>query len=318
MFLKSRKLLLFLIVNTIMKIFLTSICLILLSAAIKAQQIVVNSLYQNNISYYNPAYTASQYKLRGGLQYRRQWDNWPGAPVNYMGQYEHNLDSINSGIGITVMREENGFSTFQTALIHYRYELKLSHLNRLSVGLTGGAMNHTFEPFWIVTDPNDPSLPAEGNQTKFVMNAGAMLKLNRFRLGLSVLQLNRSRFDQLNYKSQLHTVFTADYTWMITRKFNVEPSVFFITDAHFMTLTGLLRANYNNKFWALTGYRSGEAIIFGLGAIIKEKFSVGYNLDIWRSRLLNSATTYSHGIYLNYQIQRRALNPYKISGTPDF
>ena len=77
-----------------MKIFLTSTCLILLSAAIKAQQIVVNSLYQNNISYYNPAYTASQYKLRGGLQYRRQWDNWPGAPVNYMGQYEHNLDSI--------------------------------------------------------------------------------------------------------------------------------------------------------------------------------------------------------------------------------
>ncbi len=105
------------------------------------QQTPANSLYHNMISYYNPAFTAMQYTIRGGILYRNQWVGIDGTPTTYFGQYEQDLKTINSGIGVTLIRDEIGFSTVQSALINYRYELKLSRLNRLSFGISGGA-NH--------------------------------------------------------------------------------------------------------------------------------------------------------------------------------
>jgi type IX secretion system PorP/SprF family membrane protein len=152
---------------------------VFLPALAKTQQIVVNSLYHDVISYYNPAFTGTQHQLRGGIHYRNQWTKLNGAPVNYFGQYEQNFDSLNAGIGIVLMREEIGFSTFQMALVSYRYELKLSNLNRLSFGISGGFNNHIREPFWIVMNPDDPYLNFDKvSQTKFILNAGALLTLN--------------------------------------------------------------------------------------------------------------------------------------------
>lgn len=285
---------------------------------LQAQQIGANSLYRNSLGYYNPAYTAAEYKVRGGFQLQRQWDGWEGSPVNYFGQYEHHLDSINSGIGFTVMREEVGFSIFQSAFVNYSYELKLTRKNKLSFGLSAGAVNTLFDPFWAIFDPNDPEVPGKAAQTKFTLNTGILLTINRFRFGLSALQLNQPNFALLNYKSKLHTVITFDYKWLLTRKINLEPSIFFITDGVFMSATGQLRANYDNKFWLMGGYRSEEAILIGAGAIIHKRYSVGYFLDIRQSKLSNSGTYYSHGVYLNYQIQRPKPLPYRITGTPDF
>lgn len=300
-----------------MKNLLLVVCLVVLPFIVEAQQILANSLYHNIMPYYNPAFTASEYQLRGGLHYRNQWSGLAGAPVSYFGQYEHNFDSLNSGIGVTLMREDIGFITIQTAQINYRYELELSHVNRLSLGVSAGMGNLSVAPLWVNDYPNDPSLPGKESETKFTVNAGAMLKLNRFRLGLSALQFNQPNYDKLNYKSKAHAVLTADYKWLITRKFNLEPALFIMSDAVKASLTTLLRANYNNKFWAMAGYRSENLIIFGIGAIFFKKYSIGYNLDITRSKLTNINAQYTHGVYFNYQIQRRK-NSFKIIGTPDF
>jgi len=282
-----------------------------------AQQIGINSMYHNSISYYNPAYTASEYQLRGGVEYRSQWSEFDGAPVSYFGQYEMNFDSLNSGIGITFTRNEVGFSTFQTALLNYRYEVKLSRVNRLSFGLSGGLSNGAIDPVWIVTDPNDPSLPGKESQTKFILNVGAQLKLNRFSAGLSALKMNRPNYEQLNYRAEIHSVLTLDYKWLITRKFSLEPALFWITDTKYMSLTTLLRANYGNKIWGMAGYRFDDGIVLGAGVIIHKRISLGYNLDVITSKLSKIAN-YSHGVYLNYQIQRPPVYPFRITGTPDF
>ena len=300
-----------------MKNLLVVVWLVVTPVAVQAQQIGVNSLYHNNISYYNPAFTASEYQLRGGLQYRNQWSNLEGNPVSYFAQYEHRLDSIHSGIGVTYMRDEVLFATFQSAVVNYSYELYLSQKNRLFFGLSVGAINTSFDPYWVLYDPNDPQVPGKAAQTKLVVNTGALLKLNRFKLGMSALRLNRPNYDELNFRSQLHVVLTADYKWLLTRKFNLEPSVFFISDTHYMSLTTLLRANYTNKFWGMVGYRFDDGIVFGAGVVIHKRFSLGYNLDLITSKLSN-ITRYSHGIYFNYQIKRPSGYPFKGSVTPYF
>lgn len=281
-----------------------------------AQQVEINSLYHNSISFYNPAYTASQYQLRIGAQYREQWSKFDGTPVSYFGQYEQNFDSLNSGIGISYTRNEVGYLTFQTALMNYRYEVRLSHINRLSLGVSGGFSNLDLNAIWVTPDPL-PDLPSSSNETNFIINSGVMLKLNRFSVGLSALQMNRPNYDQLNYRSEVHSVFTVDYKWLITRKFNLEPALFWITDTKYMSLTTLLKANYNNKFWGMAGYRFDDGAVLAAGVIIGKRVSFGYNLDVISSKLSNGVN-YSHGLYLNFQIQRPPVNPYRTVGTPGF
>jgi type IX secretion system PorP/SprF family membrane protein len=283
------------------------------------QQVEINSLYHNSISYYNPAYTASQHQLRGGAQYRDQWSEIKGAPVNYFGIFEQNFDSLNSGSGITYTRNEVGFLTFQTALINYRYEVRLSHVNRLLIGVSGGFSNLALDAIWFTPDslPNHSPLPNSSRETNFIINSGVILKLNRFSIGLSGLQLNRPNYDQLNYRSEIHSVLTLDYKWLITRKFNLKPALFWITDTKYMSLTTLLKANYNNMFWGMGGYRFSDAVVLAAGVLIRKRISLGYNLDVINSKLSNGVN-YSHGLYLNYQIQRPIVNSFSTTGTPGF
>lgn len=136
-------------------------------------------------------------------------------------------------------------------------------------------------------------------------------------MGLSALQINRPNYDKFNFRSEIHSVLTLDYKWIINRKFNLEPAIFWITDTKYMSLTTLLRANYNNKFWGIAGYRIDDGIVLAAGVIIRKRVGFGYNLDIITSKLSN-ATSFSHGIFLNYQIQRAPSYPLKVIGTPDF
>jgi type IX secretion system PorP/SprF family membrane protein len=283
------------------------------------QQVDNNSLYQNSISYYNPAYTASQYQIRTGAQYSEQWSKLDGTPVSYFGQYEQNFDSLNSGIGISYTRNEVGFLTFQTALMNYRYEVRLSHVNHLSIGVSGGFSKLDINAIWVTPDslPDNLPLPSSSNETNIIINSGVMLKLNRFSVGLSALQMNRPYYDQLNYRSEIHSVFTVDYKWALTRKFSLEPALFWITDTKYMSLTGLLKASYNNKFWGMTGYRFDDGVVLAAGVIIGKRVSFGYNLDVISSKLSNGVN-FSHGLYLNYQIKRPPINPYRTIGTPGF
>ena len=144
-----------------------------------------------------------------------------------------------------------------------------------------------------------------------------MLKLNHFSIGLSGLQLNRPNYDQLNYRSEIHSVLTLDYKWLITRKFNLEPALFWITDTKYMSLTTLLKANYNNMFWGMGGYRFSDGVVLAAGVLIGKRISLGYNLDVINSKLSNGVN-YSHGLYLNYQIQRPIVHSFSTTGTPGF
>lgn len=85
-----------------------------------------------------------------------------------------------------------------------------------------------------------------------------------------------------------------------------------------MSTTGQVRANYTEKYWAMIGYQSQQSLLHGIGTVIKNKFSIGYNLDISRSKLNNSGTLFSHGVYFNFQLKRETLEPLRIIGTPDF
>jgi hypothetical protein len=131
------------------------------------------------------------------------------------------------------------------------------------------------------------------------------------------MQLNRANYDKISYLSEIHPVLTIDYKWRMNRKFNLEPSIFVITNIKKTSLTTTLKANYNNKYWLIGGYRSEDAIIFGAGVILYKKFSLGYGLDI-RMNKLSSNAHYSHGAYLNFQIQRRSTFETRTIGTPAF
>jgi type IX secretion system PorP/SprF family membrane protein len=97
--------------------------------------------------YHNPAFTGSGYAPRLVLNYRNQW---PSLAANYTTSaisVDHYLDRLNSGIGIMVVNDEQGFGRLKNTEISgfYSYQLNIVDDHFLRMGVQGTYSNRSFD-----------------------------------------------------------------------------------------------------------------------------------------------------------------------------
>jgi type IX secretion system PorP/SprF family membrane protein len=87
--------------------------------------------------YLAPSFAGSTKGKRIATSYRNQWPSLQKAFVTYSFSYDHYLHTVNSGLGVTFLREQAGTGVLSTTNVGlaYTYHMKLNHEWRVIPGI---------------------------------------------------------------------------------------------------------------------------------------------------------------------------------------
>lgn len=159
-----------------------------------AQQIPTLNQYIFNPYSYNPATAGSSTVANLYLNYRRQWNNMPGAPLMMLGTYDMPVSKGSAGVGAQLGAEKSGLNTNIGGKLSYAYHLPLNKDKsmKLSFGLSAGFFTQQFDYARInASEQNDNTLAAtnDASATAFTADAGVNFNWNRLNIGVALPQL---------------------------------------------------------------------------------------------------------------------------------
>ncbi|MBK8700502.1 MAG: PorP/SprF family type IX secretion system membrane protein [Saprospiraceae bacterium] len=245
---------------------------ILLIASIKlaAQQLPYMSQLSEARTFWNPAATAWGTSMNLDVFIRQQWLGFKGAPTTGFINYQYPFLDYNMSAGGAVVFDKTGPVSKIGLQLNYAYKLKdvLGEDSQLSLGVTAGAHNYSYNTTnAIVNQSDDPLLGATGNSGFFpsvgagfhyISDTRAYKADNAFFLGLSYLQAYETNVlvNNLNQKRFRHLVLDFG-TRLYGYSGFFEPS-FTLNYVNPELLNLLVGAKYEmrDKFWAGLGYSS--------------------------------------------------------------
>lgn len=126
------------IIQSISKIVAITLTLTSLSLVSRAQLNPFNSMYFQNQYLYNPAMAGIEKGMNINLGYRKQWNNFPGAPKTGILTVDFQ-PTEKVGLGLNVNDDQTGLIRQTRIMGTYAYHLPLSdHNQQLSFGLSLG------------------------------------------------------------------------------------------------------------------------------------------------------------------------------------
>lgn len=276
------------------------------------------SHYSFNKSLFNPAFTGVGKAINLNLLYRKQWVNFPGAPVTGLLNGSAQITKQNMGIGGTVWYDQVGFVKTLNINALYAYHITLKNEGILSFGLSAGIKQATFDQSQInAKEKDDPDLYGSLNSPIIPdFGFGMAYTKGNFYGGFSASHLNQSKFRYTatqDSKLKRHYYLTAGYKYDIDPYFSLKPSVLLrAVDVNVpLQMDANLLVDYTGSVWGGFGYRTGDAVSFligtqldKLGMGIKEVIKIGYAYEYSVSRVpkFNNGT---HEIFLAYEFKKK-------------
>lgn len=264
-----------------------------LTALIFTVNLMHAQLFESQLTNSNAAYTAMQDEHFADFSFSAL-----GLPrlmnfINSNASYQHNLENINSGIGIMmgythIKLQDDKFTAFHTSF-SYRYAHRFENGLRLSGGARFGVNQLRF-----------PENSDVDRLFGLMVGIGAMASYKKFTFGIGMpgmfnqstsLAINGSYKTHINERIEL-TAFSGSY---------------FGSESFEQNLT--LKAEFNQKFWLATRlifdynrrfYHTHLATGLHFGCRIKERFHVFGGTDFGFSS--NSFSVYNPRVGLVYQI----------------
>ena len=278
-----------------------------------AQQDPQYTQYMYNMNVVNPAYAGNKETLSLTALYRKQWSGFEGAPetITFSG---HSPINDKMGLGLSVIKDENGPISETNAYIDYSYTLQVSDALKLALGIKAGATFHDVGLTDLeLQDPNDPFFSENINNTYPNVGAGAFLYADNFYLGLSVPNLlNSVHLDtnDLKFGSETNHFFaTAGYVFQVSDNLKLKPSVMVKSafDAP-LSYDGNLNALLYEKFEIGASYRLDDSFSGLVGFQATEYLRIGYAYDRVTSDIKTVADA-SHEVILTFDLifNKRAL-----------
>jgi type IX secretion system PorP/SprF family membrane protein len=220
----------------------------------------------------NPAAMSAQKTASASLYFNRIYSAVQGTPQNILANVVLPLPNDRTTFGVFYLKENAGFSNLQNAYVSYAYAIPFQNESKLSLGVSLGFMNQSFDPSKAVyIHSNDPvinSLIFSPAVTRADLRASAYYTNKGLSLGFSTSRLPKPRFDYsyFNYTAQynLQNVSNAllGYAFEVSDKIKIQPMAN-ITFWDFKNYRAQLNVNakYNDKFWF--GFSGNDASQFG-------------------------------------------------------
>ena len=255
----------------------------------------------------NPAATGNSNDIDVFLLARQQWVGFEGAPQTQLLNIHNYFYSIQSGMGLTFLRDETGVGNkLLNAKLSYAYHVNLGIDWLLSLGLSGGIIQKTFDPFkHFYINENDPQLInlEKINTLKPDFDFGFELSSDKFLLGASITHITYLPYNSSSMKISQQYFGYMRYIHPLSNSFDMIAGVrttnfdeAFFAD---FSLTGMLL----KKYWIGAMYRPKNAVAGMLGMNIGF-VRVGYSYDYSTGKTASLAKS-SHEIMVSLKIAKK-------------
>jgi type IX secretion system PorP/SprF family membrane protein len=287
----------------------------------------------------NPAFAGTQDAICANLLGRQQWAGFAGQPNTGLLNINGPIESIRSGIGISVYYDEIGPFSSAAVRLSYAYHLKLSGQTKLSLGAAVGIKNSTLRPDWVAYDYDPTGLLtgigtgigdnsiASMDQTRIsesVLDAsfGAYIYNPKWYAGISAIQLPGGYFNDLNVRLARHYFLMAGYNFEVAPRIVITPHILAKTDLASAQFDANATVMYDNTFWVGMTYRVQDAIAPMAGYQYqmpdgKSTLRIGYSYDFTTSQL-NNYSSGSHELMLSFCHKLEKPLPTRVYKNPRF
>lgn len=321
-------------INCMKKIYLLLIVASLGSASLFGQQDPQFSQFMYDRLSVNPGSAGSQDALCATLLGRQQWSGFTGQPNTALLNLSGPIESIKSGVGLSLLYDEIGPQTTTSARLSYAYHIKVGGATKLGLGVSLGVISSSLNYDWTAYDYTtgspvmgtglgDEGIPL-GDQaaTTFDASFGAYLYNPKYYVGASVVHLNEGDLSDMNIQVARHLYFMAGYNFDLTPKLVLTPHVLAKTDLASTQLDVNATVMYANTFWFGVSYRLEDAVAPMAGYQYefpggKSNLRIGYSYDFTTSEL-NNYSSGSHELMLSYCLKLAKPLPKRVYKNPRF
>lgn len=204
------------------------IIMMLASNICLAQQDPLYSQYLNNPMTLNPAYAGLNNNLNASVSYRAQWTGFEGSPTTANVNGHISLVDNKVGAGLLIVQDQLGSVTNTEFQAAFSYKLQLDD-KVFAFGMQAGMINsrNDFSKLTL-DDPSDPAFTGNQTFTKPNIGAGAILKSERYFVGLSIPRLLSTSISSGGEDFQLynqHFYMFGSYMIYLNERFRLKPSV---------------------------------------------------------------------------------------------
>lgn len=257
----------------------------------------------------NPAHAGLKKCVDLHTGYRIQWVGFQGAPHGGFVTASFGLNtrrkkvfSARHGVGIRLERDVIGPFSVNKANLAYATHINFSEENRLSVGISAGFIQGSYDPSLVTTGTPDAVLSRTSGFVLPDASLGAWFNSTDFFVGLSLNNLIPVKWNPVgtNSKYRFYGMLTGGYRWSPNERFALLPTLNLRTTFRGPISADLnLNVDFQNKFRIGAGFRFGDAVLVMAQYNIKEQFAIGYSYDITVSPL-RKASSNTHEITLRF------------------
>ena len=247
----------------------------------QAQQDPLYGLYLNNPLVINPAFAGLGNNLDVNVGYRAQWAGFDGAPTTLNANGSISLYKNRIGAGLQIVQDNIGENKNTGASGLFAYKLNFDK-RVVSFGMSAGFVNYRSSPGRLnLQDPDDALFPSVSEMAP-ALGAGAMVKTDRYLLGVSVPRiLAATSGNQLVQPYQRHYYLFASYLFFVSERVVLRPGAL-------LKLTGgnppSVDANLNvviDRHYSVGLYaRNLNAVGLQAQLTLLDKFRVAYSFEV--------------------------------------
>ena len=276
------------------------------------QQAPVFTHHYNSLMFSNPAFAGMREGICVNGIYRQQWagfkdkDGNDVTPQDFLLTVDSPVRLFHGGVGGSIIQDKIGQQSDIVVQLDYAFHTNLS-IGTLGIGAGLNIVNRSIDFTKFEAGGADPLLDGLSNESDMKLDASFGLFLSQpgqYYFGVSVTNLLESRFKK--FEQSDGEVPTTDRTFYVTGGYNfvlpnnplfeIEPSVFILSDLASTQYNVSAIVKYNDKFWGGLNYRFQESIGVMVGMRFKD-FRISYAYDI---NMMQLSVPGSHEVFLGY------------------
>lgn len=272
-----------------------------------AQQDAVFSQYMFNGLAINPAYAGNQDQLSATALYRKQWDNFQGAPSTQTLSAHSGIKNKNIGVGLLAAHDQIGIHNETRVYLTYAYKIKMQ-VGTLAMGIQGG-FNNLYSDYTKLNLKSEKDVLMTGTSNSFNPNFGTGLfySTSTAYVGFSIPYIVNGKLkrasDVIEQGKQARYYFlTAGNVFTVNRFLKVKPSTLLrIQEGNAMNVDLNASMILDDIITVGVSYRSKDAVVGMFELELSDQLRFGYAYDYTTSDIGKYANG-SHEFMVNFRI----------------